>query len=44
MPPLPYTPGVEYSGEIVWTGKNIDRIQAKVGERVLVDGFGAGPR
>jgi len=44
MPPLPYTPGLEYSGEIVWTGKDINDRQAKVGDRVLVDGFLAGPR
>ena len=44
MPPLPYTPGLEYSGEIIWLGEDIDASQAKVGDRVLVDGFVAGPR
>ncbi len=44
MPPLPYTPGLEYSGEIVWTGSDVDPAQAKVGDRALVDGFVAGPR
>ncbi len=44
MPPLPYTPGLEYSGEIVWTGKDVSENQAKVGDRVFVDGFVAGPR
>jgi len=44
MPPLPYTPGLEYSGEIVWTGSDVDPSQAKVGDRALVDGFVAGPR
>ncbi len=44
MPPLPYTPGLEYSGEIAWTGNDVDPSQAKVGDRVLVDGFVAGPR
>lgn len=44
MPPLPYTPGLEYSGEIIWLGEDIDKSQAKVGDRVLVDGFVAGPR
>jgi len=44
MPPLPYTPGLEYSGEIIWVGEDIDANQAKVGDRVLVDGFVAGPR
>lgn len=42
MPPLPYTPGLEYSGEVVWTGDQVT--QHKVGDRVLVDGFQAGPR
>ena len=44
MPPLPYTPGLEYSGEIIWLGEGIDESQAKLGDRVLVDGFVAGPR
>jgi len=44
MPPLPYTPGLEYSGEVVWTGADVDPTQAKVGGRVHVDGFIAGPR
>ena len=44
MPPLPYTPGLEYSGEIVWSGCDVDPAQVKVGDRVLVDGFVAGPR
>jgi NADPH2:quinone reductase len=44
MPPLPYTPGLEYSGDIVWTGKDVTASQALVGDRVFVDGFVAGPR
>lgn len=44
MPPLPYTPGLEYSGEIVWVGDDVDPAKAKVGDRVFVDGFIAGPR
>ena len=44
MPPLPYTPGLEYSGEVVWLGDDINASQANVGDRVLVDGFVAGPR
>ncbi len=44
MPPLPYTPGLEYCGEVVWTGSDVNPAQAKVGDRVLVDGFVAGPR
>jgi NADPH2:quinone reductase len=42
MPPLPYSPGLEYSGEVIWTGSLVT--QHKVGDRVLVDGFQAGPR
>jgi len=44
MPPLPYTPGLEYSGEVVWVGGDVEQSIAKLGERVLVDGFVAGPR
>lgn len=42
MPPLPYSPGLEYSGEVIWTGGSVT--QHKIGDRVLVDGFQAGPR
>ncbi len=42
MPPLPYSPGLEYCGEIIWVGKDVK--QNKIGDRVLVDGFLAGPR
>lgn len=42
MPPLPYSPGLEYSGEVIWTGKDVT--QHSIGDRVLVDGFQAGPR
>lgn len=42
MPPLPYSPGLEYCGEIIWAGAEV--VDHKVGDRVLVDGFVAGPR
>lgn len=42
MPPLPYSPGLEYSGEVIWTGSSVTK--HKIGDRVLVDGFQAGPR
>lgn len=42
MPPLPYSPGLEYSGEVIWSGSAVTRYN--VGDRVLVDGFVAGPR
>ena len=44
MPAPPYCPGLEYSGVVVWTGAAVDPQQVMVGDRVLVDGFMAGPR
>jgi NADPH2:quinone reductase len=47
MPRLPYTPGLEYAGEVVWAGADVAaaaRGTVPVGQRVLVDGFLAGPR
>lgn len=41
-PPLPYTPGMEYSGEVLGIGKNVDTV--KPGDKVYVDGFRSGPR
>jgi NADPH:quinone reductase len=38
----PYTPGLEYSGDVVWTGAAVDRVA--VGDKVLADGFLTGPR
>ena len=40
LPKPPYTPGLEYAGEVVWTGSS----ELAVGDQVLVDGFLAGPR
>ena len=37
----PYTPGLEYAGTVAWAGAGAD---LRVGERVLVDPFLAGPR
>jgi len=42
MPPLPYTPGLEYSGIVDWIGDAVENIS--VGDRVAVDPFQAGPR
>lgn len=42
MPPLPYTPGLEYAGEAAWVGPAVSHVA--VGDRVLVDPFLAGPR
>lgn len=42
MPSPPYTPGLEYSGVVAWAGAGVTGFA--VGDRVLVDGFLAGPR
>ena len=38
----PYTPGLEYAGEVTWVGAEVSHVA--VGDRVLVDPFLAGPR
>lgn len=40
----PYCPGLEYSGEVVWTGDDVAADEVAVGEAVLADGFLTGPR
>lgn len=42
MPSPPYTPGLEYSGEVVAAGSAVSRVS--VGDAVLVDGMQAGAR
>jgi NADPH2:quinone reductase len=42
VPTLPYTPGLEFSGEVVATGPGVERW--KVGDRVIADGLLTGPR
>jgi len=44
MPPLPYTPGLEYSGVIEWAGEEAKAEGLSIGDRVFVDGFVTGPR
>ncbi|MEE2788220.1 MAG: NADPH:quinone oxidoreductase family protein [Myxococcota bacterium] len=44
MPTLPYTPGLEYSGTIVWLGPDVDRTMFDLGQSVFVDCFSVGPR
>src|SRR5688500_1221142 len=39
MPPLPYTPGLEYAGVVVWAGP--EAVNTTVGAAVLVDPFHA---
>lgn len=42
LPSPPYCPGLEYAGEVAWAGAEIGHLRP--GDRVLVDGFLAGPR
>ena len=42
VPKPPYTPGLEYAGEVAWAGAEVTHVRE--GERVMVDGFVAGPR
>ena len=44
MPPLPYTPGLEYAGVVLWCGKEVSQREFPVGGEVYVDGLLAGPR
>jgi NADPH2:quinone reductase len=41
-PQPPYTPGLEYAGVVAWAGAEVTHV--RVGDRVLVDPFLAGPR
>jgi len=43
-PPLPFTPGMEYAGEIEWTGAGIDPSVIRVGDLMMNDYMQAGPR
>ncbi|MDF1666027.1 MAG: NADPH:quinone oxidoreductase family protein [Planctomycetota bacterium] len=40
----PYTPGLEFSGEILWAGSDAKRKGFKIGDEVMADGFKTGPR
>ncbi|MBW2457003.1 MAG: NADPH:quinone oxidoreductase family protein [Deltaproteobacteria bacterium] len=40
----PYTPGLEYSGVVAWTGPEVDASEVAVGDAVIADGFLTGPR
>lgn len=42
VPEPPYTPGLEYAGVVAGVGPEVTTVA--VGDRVLVDGFTAGPR
>ena len=40
---VPYTPGLEYAGRVVWRGDEA-AARVQVGDDVLADGFATGPR
>ncbi len=42
LPKPPYCPGLEYAGEVAWVGAEVTKVGLR--DRVLVDGFLAGPR
>eukprot|EP00941_MAST-03F_sp_MAST-3F-sp1_P003600 g3600.t1 len=42
QPELPYVPGMEFAGDVAWTGSNVKKVRE--GDRVSVDIFSAGPR
>ena len=42
MPKPPYTPGLEFAGDVVHVGPAVEHVA--VGDRVLADGFETGPR
>ncbi|MDP6908159.1 MAG: zinc-binding dehydrogenase, partial [Flavobacteriales bacterium] len=44
QPPLPFTPGLEYCGTVLWKGKKVADSDAKIGDNVLIDGSKSGPR
>jgi len=44
QPPLPYTPGLEYSGVVLSKGTNVSDESINVGDEILVDGSMTGPR
>lgn len=40
----PYTPGLEFSGEILWAGDDAQQLGFQAGNAVMADGFKTGPR
>lgn len=44
MPAPPYCPGLEWAGEVAWTGSGVDPTELSVGDAVLGDGLLTGPR
>lgn len=44
MPQPPYTPGMEYSGDVLATAPDVDPARVAVGDRVFADFMQVGPR
>lgn len=44
QPPLPYTPGLEYGGQVLWMGSDANTSNIQLGDKVMVQGFLSGPR
>lgn len=44
LPPPPWTPGMDYAGEVVATGAAVDPTRCAPGARVIADFFQVGPR
>lgn len=44
VPPLPFIPGMEYAGEVVWCGEGVDPARLVVGDSVMSDFMVVGPR
>lgn len=44
MAPPPYTPGMEFTGEVVAVGADVDPAQCRAGDRVMADMMKVGPR
>lgn len=42
VPSPPYTPGLEYAGEVTWVGDAVEHVA--IGDRVMADGSLTGPR
>lgn len=42
VPEPPYTPGLEYAGDVAWVGDAVTEVA--VGDRVIADGLSTGPR
>jgi len=44
VPSPPYTPGLEYAGEVLWRGPDVREPHLELGRTVMNDGFLTGPR